>query len=847
MRRLTRKVAEQRPEAGFTLVELLIVVTILPLIVGAITAGFITTLNNRDTTTARLMDSHDAQITSTYFVRDVKSAQYVATSGTTVCGTASYLVGLSWSAANSSGTVITYYVAYTLDAAHSTVNRISCQSGGNKVLPVSHDAGTATATVTCTDGTTSCAASGLIAAAPQKKNDVGVDHITLAIHEPTSNFDFSVTASPQGAVAKAANQGGGTSLAPPLLMENNPTINQSGNCHTTVNGVAAFNTTSNNVLNQSGNAALNADEIYSQATSFQGGGSTPKVVGPPLADPYATLTPPVQGDPDVTYVSGTFYPSGQLNGIYILNNGLALSGNTSFTTGSKGVLLYVLHGGVDLSGNSGVTLAPPYAKYAPVSIWMAPGNSSGLNLSGNSGVTSIGGTVYAPNSTVNISGNGGVTAGGMVASSLNCSGNGGPTVGPTGTSTTLTASPASPSADGQALHLTATVQQSPDGTVDSGSVAFQVVDKNGSTTADCASAASVNSSGVATCDTGPLAKALSPYQITALYQGNATYDSSTSNTVTQRVLMSTSTSLSATPNLTSGNAATITATVTAPDGSTPTGTVTFAGVTCSGGNTKTLVAATATCTSGALLASQSPYAVTGTYAESGSPSTWLGSSGQVSIPVSPAATTTTVVSSKPTSKPSAQVVFTATVSPTPNGGSVAWAITAHSGSNPSCSSTTALSSGVATCTVNGGTFTIAGSPYTVKATYSGNTDYNGSNGSTTQNVANIGSATAFVSLTHGTGSSLHKYTDHVKVTGSDGGIPTGQVFFYLCANATTGCTATTPGAVKTTGTLDGTGAAASPASSALTAGKRYCFGAVYQGDTDYLSSADTTTDQCFTG
>jgi hypothetical protein len=90
------------------------------------------------------------------------------------------------------------------------------------------------------------------------------------------------------------------------------------------------------------------------------------------------------------------------------------------------------------------------------------------------------------------------------------------------------------------------------------------------------------------------------------------------------------------------------------------------------------------------------------------------------------------------------------------------------------------------------------------------------------------------------------YTDKVKVTGNDGGSPTGQVFFYLCSGTSSGCTPTTPGATQTAGTVRNNGATSSPATASLTSGAKYCFGAVYQGDTDYLSSSDTTTDQCFT-
>ncbi len=70
---LRRRGAEQ----GFTLVELLVVMVILPLVAGAIAVAIITTEKNAGTTTTRLTDSANAQISSEYYIPDVQSAQFV--------------------------------------------------------------------------------------------------------------------------------------------------------------------------------------------------------------------------------------------------------------------------------------------------------------------------------------------------------------------------------------------------------------------------------------------------------------------------------------------------------------------------------------------------------------------------------------------------------------------------------------------------------------------------------------------------------------------------------------------------------------------------------------------------
>ena len=66
-------------EGGFTLVELLIVMVILPLVVAAVAVAIITAEKNAGTTKARLNDSTNAQITAEYFGPDVQGAQFLTT------------------------------------------------------------------------------------------------------------------------------------------------------------------------------------------------------------------------------------------------------------------------------------------------------------------------------------------------------------------------------------------------------------------------------------------------------------------------------------------------------------------------------------------------------------------------------------------------------------------------------------------------------------------------------------------------------------------------------------------------------------------------------------------------
>jgi large repetitive protein len=886
MKRLTRA-----RDQGFTLVELLVVITIMPLIVGAIATGFITTLRNDTSVTNRVSDSHDAQITSAYFERDVQSAQYASTSPSPMCGTTQQLLGLSWTTTASTGTVVTNNVSYTMSPTTSALVRTFCSNGNTSTVPLAHGAfpaspapsvgscpgtgfgSTATScglsganayaavTLTCTDGSTTCANGATPqVTTPQSAGGTGVSTIRLDVLEHQSNFTYHVTASPRGWKAPA-NQAGGVAGSPALELTGiNPSASLQGSaaCSLTINGVASINTSTSGAISLSNDPTFTATDIYSQTPTPVSpvSASPPVIVGPPLADPFASLVPPTTAitDVPVTVKNSAFSASGQLDGIYILNHGMSVSGPV--TSGPDGVLLYLAGGSIDLTGTDNVILSKPVADYDPVIIWIAASDTGGsVSLGGNGNVTSIGGTIYAPTGLVSLNGGGtggGVNASGIVANTLTCQGGGngvGLSAGPLGTTTTLSSS-ANPSASGSPVTLKATVASST--TVNSGNVSFTVTDKLGHVTTDCAAPAGVNNSGVATCVTGNLDAAKAPYSVSAIYQGNSTFAPSSAAVLTQNVLIATTTALSTTAPATIQTGASVVyhATVTSNTGSTtPSGSVTFAftsggaSVSCAEGNTQPLNGSgAATCTTPALLASQSQVSATASFAQN---ATYLGSTSSPAVveTINRAATTTAVVSSKPSSLPKNAVTFTATVTPTPDAGTVTWAITFGSNGTLACSSKVALANGTASCTVAAHTLTVANSPYTVTATYGGSGNYSGSAGSTQQLVVFTASSTLGAQPTqNGNGG---KFTPSATVTGADNGVPTGSVNFWLCSATTTGCTSTTPGAVMSTGTLSKAGkATASTTTSKLTAGS-YCFAAYYQGDVDYAASSDTTIDQCF--
>lgn len=76
---LERSRIPQTSEEGFTLLELLVVLVVIPVIIGGIASALIVSFNDENANSSRLSDSVNAQITQDYFVRDVQGASYITT------------------------------------------------------------------------------------------------------------------------------------------------------------------------------------------------------------------------------------------------------------------------------------------------------------------------------------------------------------------------------------------------------------------------------------------------------------------------------------------------------------------------------------------------------------------------------------------------------------------------------------------------------------------------------------------------------------------------------------------------------------------------------------------------
>jgi hypothetical protein len=314
--------------------------------------------------------------------------------------------------------------------------------------------------------------------------------------------------------------------------------------------------------------------------------------------------------------------------------------------------------------------------------------------------------------------------------------------------------------------------------------------------------------------------------ITADYSGDSIYASSTSAVLTQTVNQDgTTTKLSSAANPSVyGQAVTFTATVAAasPGSETPTGTVTFSdGATTLG--TGALSAGVATFTTTAFqLPLGSGQLVTAVY--SGDVNFTTSSSTALSQTVNQDSTTTSLTSSTNPSIYGQAVTFAATVTAnTPGSGTPTGTVTFSVGST---------SLGTGTLIGDEATFTTssplsAGSD-TIKASYSGDTNFKTSAGTLTQTVNQDNTTTSLVSSANPSvyGQSV-TFSATVASDAPGSGTPTGSVTF-------------TDGSI-TLATVTLSGGAASYSTAKLLTGQESIF-VTYNGSTSFLTSSASVTE-----
>ena len=226
-------------EEGFTLIELVITLVILPLIIGAIAVALFVTFSEQAGVSTRVATSADAQVTSAYFVRDVQSAMYVTTTRTpsaaawpstagvtSDCGSGTTLiVSLAWPSGqqpiHDGATVVSYW-----RMAHNVLERDLCKGSATPsssitsrdyVLPLTH------ILLSCvTAGCGASAAQTWISA--QTVSGVtlpATESLTKGKYGTTRKYDYSLTAAPRASSTGGAYALGRPSHIPPCTPRTN--------------------------------------------------------------------------------------------------------------------------------------------------------------------------------------------------------------------------------------------------------------------------------------------------------------------------------------------------------------------------------------------------------------------------------------------------------------------------------------------------------------------------------------------------------------------------------------------------------------------------------------------------
>jgi prepilin-type N-terminal cleavage/methylation domain-containing protein len=230
---------------GFTLVELLVTMTIIPLVVGALSLGLIAVFSLNTRTSNRVTDTADAQVVASTYQKDVQSAGYITTDSDSSpqCGpgTGTQLLALESVPNQKTGdfqTVISYVAVPTSVAATSyNLVRLYCTNGSTEPasestlsfdlpapsIPPGADPNYKPLTppsITCSSGASPnvCSASGQQwTQGYVPAQDIGT--VSFGVTEPSSTYSYVLAASP---AASATFNSGGVASTPAAACEQTP-------------------------------------------------------------------------------------------------------------------------------------------------------------------------------------------------------------------------------------------------------------------------------------------------------------------------------------------------------------------------------------------------------------------------------------------------------------------------------------------------------------------------------------------------------------------------------------------------------------------------------------------------
>jgi prepilin-type N-terminal cleavage/methylation domain-containing protein len=214
-------------EQGFTLVELLIVTTILPLIIGALSVGLISVFSLQSGVSSRLSNTTDAQVVAADFQTDVQGTSEITTASATTyqCTSTPPTVGTQllglWSNVNNTNTqlMVSYVSVTTVNGSTTTysLKRLDCLGTANinkavvTTLSSNLPASQAAPTVTCVANvpnlcSNTMASQGWVSSQNVAQVSMTVAEPSTATDKNTGAYTYSLVASP-AASSSTSNSG----------------------------------------------------------------------------------------------------------------------------------------------------------------------------------------------------------------------------------------------------------------------------------------------------------------------------------------------------------------------------------------------------------------------------------------------------------------------------------------------------------------------------------------------------------------------------------------------------------------------------------------------------------------
>jgi hypothetical protein len=419
-------------EDGFTLIEILIASTLTFILIAVFATGFILTVRMSTATTNRFSESHDAQLSSTYFGYDVQSTTGVNTGSVASCAPSSgvtaphTLINFTLPGATESST---YY--YGMSGTEREIRRAHCLSGSTTDTTITHLTNTAAAsvpTVACVPAY-QCPTTG--AGLPTSVS-ISVIESPESQFDTATPFSWSVSAARRPTVGTTPSLGLLTlgSTGTDVSVGTN-TLTASGPIYVNSNSAGAMSVGGGGKLQDSGGAQIVAGGTCSSCTAAN---TTilPTPRSTSVTDPLAQMSPPdeskdcnpavpgpcavistgVYSGPGV-YTTQLTMPNPAIplaSGTYILHAGIKVTGG-SLTTAPGGVLLFI---GCGLNAASGCTAtgnvsiascvavnASPLSSGAFAGIFVLQSSDDTNSVSILNGST-INGLIYAPAADVTL-------------------------------------------------------------------------------------------------------------------------------------------------------------------------------------------------------------------------------------------------------------------------------------------------------------------------------------------------------------------------------------------------------------------------------------------------------------